>query len=467
MTGNDSPSPEVVRQRRLIIWTAISANFLGNIGLIGINVAAPAISQDMGMSAPQVGWLALATLMTMAMFSAPAARLSDLIGRRKVTVWGLWIAIIGSALGAVSVNPLMLLISRGVTGLGLVAFFTTVTTMVAHVYPPEQRGRVLGLVISSVYIGLSVGPLLAGYLVEYLGWPALFWFTVIGLIPPLILIYMVRPDIPPLPDEKMDGRGTVLWACSVALIFSGLASLGLNLSLAAIFLGAVLMYFFIVRSIGSSSPILDMNLFKDSRRFSFSSLAAYISYLSSFSVSFLLSMYLQYSKGLKPSEAGLLLISQPLVQAAITPLSGRLSDRYDAGRLASLGLGIILMATLVYAVNLSAETSNLALILNMGLFGAGFALFSAPNTNAIMGAVPPIRLGQASGTITVTRLWGQISSVALTTMVFTLVIGPGKITPELYPRFIEAAKICFWIFAPLALLGILASLARGRKSAEA
>ncbi|MDR1086334.1 MAG: MFS transporter [Deltaproteobacteria bacterium] len=462
----DIASPEVVRHRRLIIWTAISANFLGNIGLIGINVAAPAISKEMAMSASEVGWLSLATLMTMAMFSAPVARLSDIVGRRPVTVYGLWIALIGSALGGLAWSPLALLVSRAVTGVGLVAFFTTVTTMVADAYPPQERGKVLGLVISSVYIGLSVGPIMAGFLVEYLGWPSLFWFTVIGLIPPLILIYLVKPDIPPTKGEKMDYKGTVLWAVAVALIFSGLASLGLNLSIVALSGGMILLAAFIVKSIHNPSPILDMSLFRDSRRFSFSSLAAYISYLSSFSVSFLLSLYLQYSKGLKPSEAGLILVSQPIIQAALTPLAGRLSDRFDAGRLASLGLAVILAATLVYANNLSAETGTLELILNMGLFGAGFALFSAPNTNAIMGAVPPRRLGQASGVITVTRLWGQISSIALTTMVFSLVIGPGDITPDLYPRFITAAKTCFWLFAPLALLGIIASSARGRQQTD-
>jgi MFS family permease len=102
----------------------------------------------------------------------------------------------------------------------------------------------------------------------------------------------------------------------------------------------------------------------------------------------------------------------------------------------------------------------------MALFGAGFALFSAPNSNAIMSSVPPNRLGQASGVITVTRLCGQISSIALTTLVFSLVIGSGKLTPDSYKLFIPAARTCFFIFAPLCLTGILASLARGRLKNE-
>jgi MFS family permease len=352
-------------------------------------------------------------------------------------------------------------VSRAIAGFGLVAFFTTVTTMAAEAFPPEKRGRVLGLTISSVYVGLSLGPVMSGFLVEYLGWRSLFWFTAIGLIPPAALVHMVKTDVPPTPDDPMDWLGTAIWAAAVALIFAGLASLGLNLSIAAVVAGLGLLAIFVRRSLNSSSPILDISLFRRSRRFAFSSLAAYINYMASFSVSFLLSLYLQYSKGLRPSEAGLLLIFQPVVQAAITPFAGRLSDRFDPGRLASLGMGAILLAILFFASNLTAETGIAPLILNMSLFGAGFALFSAPNSNAIMGSAPPKRLGQASGVITVTRLWGQISSVAATALVFAAVIGPGEIKPEHYPLFVKAARTCFWLFAPLALLGVLASLARG------
>ncbi|MDR0548725.1 MAG: MFS transporter [Deltaproteobacteria bacterium] len=462
VTAESSPLYDP-RHGRLVIATAVSANLLGNIGLIGVNVAAPAISADLSLSAVEISWLSLATLMAMAMFSAPTARLSDVVGRRPVTVVGLWVAIVGSILGAFAYSPWVMFVSRAVTGLGLVAFFTTVTTMAVEAHPPDKRGRVLGITVSSVYVGLSLGPLLSGLLVENFGWRALFWFTTVGLIPPVVLVHFVKNEPPLAPFDQLDYAGSLYWAAAVALIFAGLASLGLNLSLLAIALGLCLLAFFVTRSKKLASPILDIALFAN-RRFSFSSLAAYIGYLSSFSVSFLLSLYLQYSKGLRPSEAGLLLISQPVVQAIITPFAGRFSDRFDPGRLASLGLAIILAAILDFALNLSAETSLGALVFNMGLFGAGFALFSAPNSNAIMGAVPPSRIGQASGVITVTRLWGQISSVAITTMVFSLVIGSGKITPDLYPLFIKAARTCFWLFAPLALLGIAASLARGKVS---
>jgi MFS family permease len=461
------PEAFAARQRRLILLTAVSSNLLGNLGLIGINVALPAIQRQMALSAVQMSWVSLSTMLVMAMFSAPVARLSDLIGRRRIVVFGLWVTILASAGCAVAGSFWVLLAFRALTGLGLVSFFTTITTMVTAAYPAKERGRVLGLTISSVYVGLSLGPILTGYLVEWCGWPGIFWFTVVGMTPPMLLIHQVRPDAPPTPDERLDAAGTALWITAVALIFIGLASLGHPLAVPGLLAGLILGGAFIAKTLRARNPILDMRLFIDSRRFSFSSLAAYISYLSSTSVSFLLSLYLQYSRGLSPSQAGLFLIAQPVIQASLTPLSGRLSDRWDAGRLASAGMTVIMVCILIFATNISSDTPAAILLATMGMTGVGFALFAAPNSNAIMSAVPRVRLGQASGVITVTRLFGQISSIALITIVFGVVIGPGEITADKYPAFVRASRICFFIFAPLCLTGVLASLARGRGGAAA
>jgi MFS family permease len=469
--GDDSASSPggdeafLASQRRLILCTAVSANLLGNLGLIGINVTLPAIQREMGLSPVAMTWISLSTMLVMAMFSAPVARAADLVGRRRVTIFGLWITIAASVGCALSKDFSTLVAFRALTGLGLVSFFTTMTTMVTAAYPPKERGRVLGLTISSVYIGLTLGPVLTGVLVEAFGWTAIFWFTVIGMLPPMALICRVRPDALVASGERLDLAGAVLWIASVALIFTGMASLGQSMALRALVAGLALMALFIWASLRSKNPILDMRLFLDSRRFSFSSLAAYISYLSSTSVSFLLSLYLQYSRGLSPAAAGLFLVAQPIVQASLTPFSGRLSDKYDAGKLASAGMTVIMATIIIFATNIGADTPTAVIIGTMALTGAGFAFFSAPNTNAIMSAVPKVRLGQASGVITVTRLFGQISSIALITIVFHLVIGPGSITADKYPAFISASRICFLIFAPLCLTGILASLARGRGEA--
>ncbi|MDR1677303.1 MAG: MFS transporter, partial [Deltaproteobacteria bacterium] len=262
------------RRRKLILWTAISSNILGNSGLIGINVALPTIQGEFSLGAVQLSWVALSTLLVMAISSAPMARLSDLYGRHRITVFGLVVTILSSVMGALSFSFTTLLISRAFMGLGLVSFFTTITTMVAAEYPPQQRGRVLGLTISSVYIGLSIGPMIVGLLVQYLGWRSIFWYTAIGMLPSLILIKLVSPDLPPTPDEKMDRMGALLWMMSLGFGFTGLASLGKDFAVPFLVIGISLGIMFFFKSLKSKNPIIDMRLFFDSRSFSFSSLAA-------------------------------------------------------------------------------------------------------------------------------------------------------------------------------------------------
>jgi MFS family permease len=461
------PSLEAVeaslaRRRKLILWTAISGNVLGNSGLVGINVALPAMGAEFNLTAIQLSWVAMATLLVMSIASAPMARVSDILGRHRVTVFGLTVTMIASLIGAQASSHFSLVFSRALLGLGLVSFFTTLTTMVAAEYPPDQRGRVLGLTISSVYIGLSVGPMLVGLLVQYFGWRSLFWFSFFGNVPSLVLILMVKPDLPPTPDEKLDWLGIVLWVLALGLGFTGLASLRQTFAIPMLVAGVVFIALFFLRALKSKNPIVDLKLFYDSRSFSFSSLAAYISYLSSFSISFLMSLYLQYAKGLSPTKAGIYLMAQPVIQAMLTPISGKLSDTTAPWKLASKGIATIMVAILVFALTLSDATPEILLILTMAATGVGFAFFSAPNTNAIMSAVPTKRLGQASGVITVTRLCGQISSMAITTLVFGLVIGAGAITSEKSPELIKACKILFWFFSPVCLVGVLASLAGGK-----
>ncbi|MDR1039024.1 MAG: MFS transporter [Deltaproteobacteria bacterium] len=455
------PEARVLRRRKLLLLTGITSNIFGNMGFTALTIAAPAIQADMRLSAAQIGWILLSAMLAMAAISAPVARLSDIVGRRKVTIAGLYVAAAGQALNALCVTFPAFVAARVLTGAGLVAFFTTATAMVAAAYPKEERGRVLGLVIGSVYLSLSLGPIVGGFLVQAFGWSSLFWFGAVSMIPPIVLIHLVEGE-DPTEDVKLDKSGSLLWMLAVTLGFTGFTTLGERFALPLLCAGIVLFMAFVWRNVKSPSPMVDFSLFRDSRRFTFSSLAAFISYVSSFSITMLLSLYFQYSKGLPPAVTGFIMVSQPLVQTVLTPIAGRLSDRFDAGLLSSLGLGVILAGILLMALFLDAAAPLPLVVTAMSLCGAGFALFGAPNTNAIMSSVPPWRIGQASGVIAVTRLTGQISSMALTTLVFAQVIGPGEITPEKYPAFITAARVLFWIFAPMCLLGVFASRARGR-----
>jgi MFS family permease len=211
----------------------------------------------------------------------------------------------------------------------------------------------------------------------------------------------------------------------------------------------------------AKSPVLDVNLFASSRVFAFSNLAALINYSATWAVSFLLSLYLQYVRGLSPQNAGFVLVSQPLVMAAFSPFAGRLSDKLEPRILASVGMALSAIALLLLAL-LDEETAFGFIIASLAIAGLGLALFSSPNTNAIMSSVETKFYGVASGTVGTMRLIGQMLSMGISMLLIALYVGRVEITPEYYPLFLKSAKVAFVIFAALCFGGVFASLARGK-----
>jgi MFS family permease len=209
------------------------------------------------------------------------------------------------------------------------------------------------------------------------------------------------------------------------------------------------------------SPVLEINLFRNNRVFAFSNLAALINYSATFAITFLLSLYLQYIKGLTAENAGLILLSQPIVQAFFSPFAGRLSDRIEPRMVASIGMALTAGGLFLF-IFLNEMTSLGFIIGSLILLGFGFALFSSPNTNAVMGSVENRYFGVASGTLGTMRTMGMVLSMGITIMIFSIVIGKVRITPQYYPVFLKSTKIAFTFFTVLCLGGILASLARGK-----
>jgi MFS family permease len=208
-------------------------------------------------------------------------------------------------------------------------------------------------------------------------------------------------------------------------------------------------------------PVFDVNLFGTNRVFAFSCSAALINYSATFSVTFLTSLFLQYIKGLTPGNAGIILISQPVMMAAFSPIAGRLSDRIEPRIIASIGMGIT--ATGLVLLSMIRENSGIALIIScLMLLGFGFAFFSSPNMNAIMGSVEKRFYGIASGSVGTMRLLGQMFSMGIVTLIFALMIGRVQITKEYHPAFISSYRLALVIFSILCTGGIFLSLSRGK-----
>ncbi len=214
----------------------------------------------------------------------------------------------------------------------------------------------------------------------------------------------------------------------------GFSSLTRTLGVWLVVIGLILIVIFTARERKVKNPLLDITLFRHNTVFVFSNLAALINYSATFAVSFLLSLYLQYIKGLSPLHAGVILVAQPVVQAIFSPFAGRLSDRIEPRIVASIGMSLTAFG-LGLLILLNNQASILFIVVVLFTLGLGFALFSSPNTNAIMSSVEQQFYGVASGTLATMRITGQMLSMGIVMLIFALHIGDVPITPEEYPSF--------------------------------
>jgi len=209
------------------------------------------------------------------------------------------------------------------------------------------------------------------------------------------------------------------------------------------------------------NPVFEVHLFINNRTFAFSCLAALINYSATFAVAFLLSLYLQYIKGLTPQGAGVVLVSTPVIMTLLSPFAGRLSDRVEPRVISSLGMSLTALG-LIFLIFLDDQTVLMYIIASLIILGFGFALFSSPNMNAIMGSVDKRFYGIASASVGTMRLLGQMLSMGIVTLMFALFIGRARITPQYYPMLINSIKVVFIISFCLCVCGIFFSLYRGR-----
>jgi len=448
------------------LFVATLTSFMGPFMISSINVALPAIQAEFSADAVILSWVATSFLLAMAVFLVPFGKVADIYGRKKIFSWGVVLYTLASLLAAFSFSIRMLIITRILQGVGAAMFVTTGMAILTSVFPPSRRGRVIGIYVSAVYIGLSVGPFAGGFITRYLGWRSIFAVVVpFGAASVFMTIKYLKAEWADARGEGLDIRGSVLYGLSILTLIYGASLLP---SLAAVYLmiaGFAGLGIFIRLELRVPHPVFEVKLFNQNRVFTFSSLAALINYSATNALTFLLSLYLQYIKGLPPQYAGSILIAQPIVMAVFSPLAGRLSDRIEPRLIASAGMMITALG-LFFFISVGPDTSQVLIILTLALLGFGFALFSSPNMNAIMSAVERKYFGIASGTVATMRLLGQMVSMAIAMVVFAVFLGREPISPANYSEFLKSMQVSFLIFAILCTVGILFSYLRGelRKS---
>jgi EmrB/QacA subfamily drug resistance transporter len=451
-----------IDNRRVALFVTTLGAFLIPFMGSSINIALPSIGKEFAMDAVLLVWVTASYLLGAAIFLAPFGRVADIYGRKKVFSYGFVIYTLSSFLSVISTSPFLLISSRALQGIGGSMTYSTGVAILMSVFPPGERGKVLGINVAAVYSGLSCGPVLGGFLTHHFGWRSIFLANIpLGFLIVILSFSKLRGEWTEAKGEKFDFGGTLLYSFALLTIMYGFSKLSEVEGTFLILLGAMGFWAFVKWEIKSKSPIFNTELFRNNNVFVFSNLAALINYSATYAVSFLLSLYLQFIKGLSPQDAGMILVSQPIMQALFSPFTGRLSDRIEPRIVASTGMALTAVG-LFLLIFLDEKTTTPFIIASLILLGLGFALFSSPNTNAVMSSIEKRFYGVASGTLGTMRTTGMMLSMGMAMLIFTLYIGRTQITPPYYPLFIKSVKTAFLFFAIFCLAGIFASLSRGR-----
>ena len=445
----------------VLLATTISSfttPFMGS----SVNVALPMIGRDFSMTALSLSWVASSFLLAAAITLVPLGRLADLHGRRLFFLAGSLIFALSSFLCIWSQTESLFITLRVVQGVGGAMIFSTGTAMLISAYPADRRGRILGINIAAVYVGLTIGPFIGGLLTEHLGWKTLFIFNaVLGLAAAGLASRIPREGRPAASGEAFDLAGSIHYGLSLFALMFGFSRLPSWTGAVLIAIGLVCFVLFLRRQLHHPFPLIDIALFRDNRVFALSNLAALINYSATFAVTFLLSLYLQHVKLLTPVQTGLMPVIEPLLQALFSPAAGRLSDRYEPRIISSAGMALTVIG-LVGLTFIGARTPLPYILLCLALLGLGFALFSSPNVNAVMSSVDHKFYGIASATQATMRLVGQSLSMGIAMLVFSWIIGDHSVSHENSRLFLESSRLIFAVLAVICVFGVFASLSRGR-----
>jgi len=441
---------------KFVILIAVLCSFSVAFTSNALSVALPSIAVDFGISNITQNWVVNIYLLVIAACSVPAGKLCGKYGLNRTMQFGLLIYIVGAVLSLLSVDIVMLFVSRILHGIGSSILFVNVMAIITAEIPRSVRGRAIGFNITGVYLGLTLAPTISGVIVENFSWRSIFIVTLPLIIVSIVLLYHMDREWFVDRDKSIDVAGSVLFMISVMILMYAFTILNTGIGVILCVVSFAMLLVFAYYELNVDNPVYDVSLFRNSR-YSSSNIASFISYFATFVVTYILNYHFQYIKGLSPQSTGMILIVTPLLMAVISPFSGRLSDKIDPQILAATGMTLVSIALGMLSF-IDANTPTNYIIVAMLLQGLGFGIFSSPNTNIIMSSVPAKDIPIASASISTVRTVGQSFSLGLLTLIFALVMGNVTIEASNYPALVTSSQITMTISTVLCVFAIALSL---------
>jgi len=440
-------------------WTLIVsalAIFMVSLDNLVVTNALTSIREDLGASLEALEWTVNAYTLAFAVFLLTGAALGDRFGRRRVFVIGLGIFTVASAAAALAPTTGALIAARAVQGLGAGIVAPLSLTLLSAAVPAERRGLALGVWSGVSGLGVALGPLVGGAVIEGISWQWIFWLNVpVGIV--LAPLAARRLTESHGPAGRLDLPGLALASIGLLGVVFGVvrgnpAGWGSLEVVAPIALGAVLLVAFVAWELRAAAPMLPMRFFR-SRQFAATNGVSLAMTFGIFGSIFLLAQFFQTVQGYSPLEAGLATLPWTGMPMLVAPVAGILSDRLGSRPLMAAGLFLQAAAVTWLALVSETDVAYGLLVPAFVLGGTGMALVFAPAANAVLSAVRPEEAGQASGANNAIRELGGVLGVAVLAAVFT---GAGGFeTPQ---AFVDGLVPALWVGAAVLVAGGLAAL---------
>ena len=445
-----------MKQKNLLLLICTVLSFFTVFAVNAVNIVIPSIASEFGMSNIVQNWVTIIFLLVVAVLSVPAGQISGKYGLKKVTNLSIVLFIIISVINVIVTSQEQFLACRFILGISLAFINVTSMAMIVNVFPPEERGKALGINITGVYVGLSLSPVIGGILNYNLGWRSVVLFGVPFLFAILaLLLTRVDDEWSSFESIPLDWKGSFAYGIGIVLFMYGFTILNTQLGIILTVLGVIVLVIFALIELRQKYPVFDIRFFKN-HKFLSANFASLCAYLATYAVTTILNYHLQYIKGFDSQTAGIILLVAPLCQVVLAPIAGRLSDKFIPQILAAIGMGLGTVSLFLFS-SLNSSTPMEFLIVAMIIYGIGFGLFSPPNTNVIMGSVPPKDTSVASAAVATMRTVGQAMSMGILTLVFAFVMGNVPIIEQYYPLLVQSCQMTCMICLVLCIASVFAS----------
>lgn len=460
------PEEKTYAKSKLILYTVMIGAFMSMFDSGVVNVGLPVMASQFKVDISSVQWVTSIYLLVMSALLPILGTLADNFGRRKIYNLGFFVISIFTLLCGFSVNLPMLIVMRILQAVGGAMVMANGMAIVTENYPPNQRGKNIGLLATTMAIGSIAGPPAGGLAIGLWGWRTVFYLTFIVSIAGFIVSYFSIPRDKKANNNqfRFDYLGSVLLVLAIITFiygFSNASKFGWSSPLiyGSIAIFAVSLLIFIIYERRKQHPIMDLSLFKN-WIFSSSVIASLISFITMYSPTVLIPFYYQKVLGFSTGKSGLYMMAFPIAMALISPFSGALSDKIGAVILTSTGL-VINGIALILLANTTLNTPVILILIYLALMGLSLGFFQSPNNSCIMGNVPKNKLGAANGITQLVKNLGMVIGIAFSVALFTTFLGNG--TENYGPRFIQSTQKVYYIAAVLSFIGAIISGIRNKR----